>query len=278
MSRGIHLYCFARPGVLDQGDLFGIEGNDPVLALEKENVAALYSQVSLDEVPAATPSPCPLPEGRGLGEGGASPETAWLIRRVCRHAQVIEEIMKRSEVLPVRFGAVFSGPDALENLLSSRQREIAGFLDCMLAKEEWEVKGTLDSPRAEAWLLATDPVFAHRVSIMSGSLGTRYFQERRLKGDLQQQVQIHLRATMEECLQDWRATVAEFRLIQARAARNDGEVLFHGAFLVKHEQAPEFCRKVMAAAEREAARGLVLVNTGPLPPFHFCPSLEGPVP
>ncbi len=95
MSRhGIYLFGFARPGVVGSLDVAGVEEGQPVGVVEMQDLAVVISKVPLEAFEAAL----------ATGE----PDPAWIVPRAMQHERVIEAIMARSPVLPVRFGALFS--------------------------------------------------------------------------------------------------------------------------------------------------------------------------
>ncbi len=114
---GVYLYCFAHPGVVDQGgeniEVTCIDGQGPRRELAVQDVAAIFSQV-------------PLAEFDGPTAEARLQDPAWLVPRACRHKQVVEAVMTRSAVLPVRFGAVFSSPRALRDFFIDRKTLAGG--------------------------------------------------------------------------------------------------------------------------------------------------------
>ncbi len=261
---GIYLYCFARPGVLKGPTIPGVEEDQPLSLLELHQVAAIYSQV-------------PLEDFRAQMEEKEILDPAWLIPRACRHEQIIAEIMGRSPVLPVRFGALFSSQQALEELLHSKGPKIAGFLDHIAGREEWAVKAIVDLSKAEAWLLDAHPDFSERYRRLPQTPGTRYFQEKRLRADLRKHLKVWASTTVAELLNSWQGLSDAFQPLTVQtpnAAAGNREMVFHGAFLVHRHRTADFRSRVEETTGKLAACGLIPQITGPWPPFHFCPSLE----
>ncbi len=255
---GFYLYCFARPAAARELNTPGVDERGPVRALEVHEVAAVYSAVSLEEFQCLQRD---------------NPDAAWLTRRACRHEQIIEEVMRWSPVLPVRFGAVFSNQEVLEDLLKRRGPAISNYLRGVADKEEWAVKGLLDSARAADCLLSSDPVFAERYRCLPEAPGTRYFQEKRLRADLQQHTKLWAQGLAHRFADECQHVVEGAQRLKLAAANSPWEMIFHFAFLVKRDRLGEFRRRVAQAAVEEAEFGLTLQTTGPWPPFHFCPSV-----
>lgn len=255
---GVYLYCFARRGVAAELALPGIDGGD-VAVLERGDVAVVYSAVATAEFREAAEV--------------AAPD--WLVPRALRHEQVIEAVMRRSPVLPVRFGAVFSSRQVLEELLCARRGLIGRFLDSVIDQEEWSIQAFLDVARAGAWLLAHEPGWAERQRQLPAARGARYFQEKRLQADVRRQVQAWSR-TLEERLQEQvHDLVGEVRCLKRRGSDDAGrEMVFHGAALVPHDVAADLPRRLADLEQTQSAQGVSLACSGPWPPYHFCPALE----
>ncbi len=227
-------------------------------------MAAVFSEVSLSEF-------------RGDTAKDERPDPDWIIPRACRHERVIEEIMSRSPVLPVRFGTVFSSRQALEKLLTDRCHKIAGFLEAIAGKEEWAVKGFVDIDKAEAGLLASDPDLLAQRQHLSTSPGARYFQEKQLRTSVQKQVKLWGRTVAEQVQEDLKDVAVEARPLRLQPPNVSGrtaEMVLHCALLLPHSRVADFRARVEALAAQHAEQGLGLECSGPWPPFHFCPSLE----
>jgi hypothetical protein len=251
--RGIYLYCFTRPGtVSDRAD---------IETLVVQDVAVVLARV-------------PLADWEGPAAEARLSDSDWLIPRALAHELVIESQMAQSPVLPVRFGAVFSGEAALVEFVSARAEEISGFLGRIADMEEWAVKGFLNPGLTEQWLEANDPGLAERRQHLPDSPGARYFQEKRLKADLQKlawQWTYSLTETLSAELKSRAVDVCTLR--SQPAAGPDREMIFHAAFLLPSTSVNEFRDQVAQVEGCYAVQGLTLEMTGPWPPWSFCPAL-----
>jgi gas vesicle protein GvpL/GvpF len=140
---GLYLYGFARPGVLGPLDVNGVVEGRQVGVIVMQGLAAVVSEVPLEAFEAAL----------ATGE----PDPAWIVPRAVRHERVIEAVMALSPVLPVRFGALFSSPGALEGLVTAHREEIARFLDYYPGKKDAQAtspNGQREAPDPTPILLA----------------------------------------------------------------------------------------------------------------------------
>ncbi len=252
-SRGVYLYCFGRPdavttdGALDQ--------------LTLGDVAVVFSRVDLDE-------------WQGAAIQAKFEDTQWLIPRVLAHEEVIESQLAAGPVLPVRFGAVFSSSAVLADFVAARQTEISDFLDRMVGREEWAVKGFLAVKVAAEWLKANDRELAAQWDQLPAQQGARYFREKRLQADLERRAQqwgTRLAAALSD---EFAPRAVETRTLRPQAAEgNKQKMVFHAAFLLDQPTVAGFRLGVEKFQNRYVDQGLRLEITGPWPPYNFCPPL-----
>lgn len=264
-SQGVYLYCFSRPEIaVDELGVAGIGGRERIDLVPVTEVAALVSRVSLEEF-------------NGPGAEVFLQDPDWLVPRACRHEQVIEAVMARSPVLPVRFGAVFSSRQVLEKLLIDRQKDISQFLDNIAGKEEWSVKGFLNVARAGEWLAATDPTLADRQRRLPEAPGARYFQNKRLQSDRQRQVKQWSQTVVDQVHEELQCRAPELRLLSLRGPDSTGrEMVYHAAVLLSRCGVADFLAWMERMRDEHDEEGLALESSGPWPPYHFCPSLTEP--
>jgi len=279
-SEGTYLYCFARPGAARGVDVPGVDGSRAVAEIELGPVAAVVSRVCLEE----------------FGDAAAETNTQnpdWVIPRACRHQRVVQEVMARSCVLPVRFGAVFSSEQRLAELVREKCQEISGFLDSVQGKEEWAVKGTVDPGRAMAWLRAQDPTLAvshlhlalsrqvRNEDVTPGALappGARYLADRRAHLAVRERLRPWCRTVAEQVAAQLDAGAEAARPVKLRAwgsSGQAGQVVLHRAFLLPRESVPAFLAHVERVGLDYAEQGLALGTSGPWPPYTFAPALWG---
>ena len=146
----------------------GLDGGGPVAGLEVGDVAALISKV-------------PLREFDHAAAAGASARRCLGCSAPAVMSKSSTAAMKWSPVLPVRFGAVFSSCDALEDFVSDHYDRIAGFLDWVADKEEWSVKAFVNLEASSEWAISSDLTLTDEWRRLPESPGTRYFLEKRLK-------------------------------------------------------------------------------------------------
>jgi Gas vesicle synthesis protein GvpL/GvpF len=258
MSRiGIYLYGIMRAGTESPEGVAGIEENAPVRVLECADLAVVTSLVPLDAFEADAPA-----------------DPAWVVPRALQHELVIETMMARGPILPVRFGALFTTPEAIEELVAVNREAVARFLDRVTDMEEWTLKVDVELGSALDSLIIEDPAWTERAERLSGSPGTRYFQEKRLRQEARQHVRQAARAAAQQVRTVARGLAEERVLASRQPERPDLEPVLHSAYLVRRPSVSAFLDRVCKAAG--AVSSLRVVPSGPWPPSHFCPLLVGP--
>lgn len=254
-----YLYGLTRSGTEIPDGLLGIEDRSPIQVLECGELAAVTSVVELD-----------------VFESDAPSDPQWVVPRALRHEHVVETVLSRGPILPVRFGALFATRQALETWVDVNRAAISGFLDRVSDKEEWAVKIHVELGTALDTLMRREPDWAARGRDLCASPGTRYFQEKRLRADAERRVRQTARVAAERFRADVRRLAEERLLTPRQAERTDTEHVLHAAYLVPRQSVTTFLELIKQAGKGTACLGVAF--TGPWPPSHFCPRLEQPRP
>jgi len=263
MPKAIYLFCFARSSLLPTMEGTGLDGQNPLFLQSFLDIAAVVSSVCLEEF-------CgPAAESR-------IQDLSWVGPRACRHEEVVEQVMRHSAVLPVRFGTIFSSLESLEKRLQEHHGAISEFLDQVLDKEEWAVKGLLDRAKAKEELLSI--IFAQEARrLASLSPGMRYFEEQRILAGVEKELNGWMKKVCKEVANDlkyYSQNFCERRVFSREATGSERDMVMNWAFLVARGVLADFRAGVDRANADHAERGLVFELSGPWPPYSFSPSLE----
>jgi hypothetical protein len=258
-----YLYCLTPGGCGIPASAMGVDGERPVSVRACGEIGAVMSDVELGEF---------------CGEAAEArlQDLAWLGPRACRHAAVIEEVMRQTPVLPARFATLFTSVDSLQQTVLEHREAIAGFFAQLGDKQEWAVKGLLDrtgalrrlrspaQPTPEAPAPATSP-------------GARYFQEKRIQAQVERDFTSRLKEFCRRAAAALGAEANGFRerpALGAMAAETDAEVVLNWAFLVSPAALEDFRVRLDRFNDQEAFPGLLLTLAGPWPPYSFAPTLS----
>jgi len=263
-ATGVYLYCFTRAGAARKIAAAGVDERSVVTALEGSAAAAVFSTVAIHEF-----------TGDAAAPGEQDPQQ--LVLRVCRHEQVIEEVMREAPVLPVRFGTVFSSGQLLEKFLAGKEQEVARILDRISDKEEWAVKGFLDGARATEWLMASDPVLAESRRQLPAAAGARYLRQKRLDAQAEEALRLWCRELLDQVqsrLEPHAVDASAIRLQPGNVTGRTDEMVLNVAYLMLKSSLAAFRKEVESLGNAYAQQGLTLELTGPWPPYNFCPPLR----
>ena len=260
---GIYLYCFARADAVNGIRSSGIDESQPVNGLSVRGITAVFSPVSLAEF-----------------AGDAAPsrfeDPAWVLPRVCRHERVIEEVMERSSVLPLRFGSMFTSTRVLRELLHRKGSEISWFLDLLSDKEEWSVKCFADLAESRDWLLGSDSEFVQKRRHAPSSPGALYFHERHLRLQADKKTRQGWPVTAEQIeneLKEHAHQRCPLRLQPRNVSGRKEEMIFNCAFLLDRDSITNFQAHVESVNATRRRQGITVELSGPWPPYSFCPSI-----
>jgi hypothetical protein len=262
-DRGLYLYCFARADAAKGLMSSGVDESQPVNGLSVKGITAVFSPVSLAEFV-------------GDAARGHLEDPAWVVPRVCRHERVIEEVMERSPVLPVRFGSMFTSTRVLRDLLNSKGPEISWFLDLLSDKEEWSVKCFADLDKSRDWLLSSDSEFAQKRRHAPSSPGALYFHERHLHLQADKKARQGWPAAAEQVeneLKDHAHKTCPLRLQPRNVSGRKEEMIFNCAFLLGRDSITNFQAHVESVNATRKGQGITVELSGPWPPYSFCPSI-----
>jgi hypothetical protein len=261
-DEAVYLYCFARAVLLDAVAGESVNAKSPLFLQRFGQVAAVASRVAMEEF-------C------GPDAESRLRDLSWLGPRACRHEKVIEHVMACSPVLPVRFGTIFSSLKGLDDVLKRHHRVISRFLDRVADKEEWAVKGLLNRAKATEGLVSI-MLAADSERLSSLSPGTRYFEERRIRADVETELRGWLKGARKKIASDlsrYASDLCERKVFPGNI--EGGEMVLNWAFLVPRSGVADFRARIEQANADYERQGLVFQVSGPWPPYSFCPSLRG---
>ncbi len=240
-----YLYCLTPSSLYIQGSAVGTDGLHPISSCTCGAISAVYSEVELREF---------------LGESAEAhvQDLAWLGPSVCRHEAVIERIMTRAPVLPARFATLFSSLDSLEQFLLEQQETITGFFRELGDQQEWAVKGLVDRTGA------LERLSYSAVEGLASSPGTRYFQEKRIKAQLEREFNQSLKVFCRRAaaaLGKYSSGFRERKVLAPAAGGNDAEVVLNWAFLIPPLALNDFRTSLERFNDGQTIPGLMLTLT-----------------
>ena len=240
MTPGVYVY-----GVVEAGSVAGIAadgiGGSPPALLCVGDLTAIVGGVDVAEF-----------EGEALERNVASPE--WLEQKVRAHEAVLEAVLARAAVVPMRFGSIFSSPAGLQRMLTEHAAEFHTALARVRGRTEWGVKLHCDGGRVVE-SLAGAPA--------DTPSGRGYLEQRKTQLD----ARARAADVADEVAAEAHESLAALADDAVAAVPRSGEVL-NGAYLVRDEERTAFMRRV-EELQLAHAGAFVFEVTGPWPPYNF---------
>lgn len=220
----------------------------PVHSLVYEGLVAVVSQVPLEEFGAEAL--------RARLE-----DAAWLEREVRGHERVIEKVMQRRPVLPMKFCTIFLTEDNVRAFLQRDQDEFRRALARLRGREEWEVK-IYHHPPSPPTTRACGSALSGREYLMQKNAAELAAQE----------------AAVETCSQAQRmfemltGCVDEIELKPVAPSRSPGSprLVLDAVCLLAKPRLKAFSQQLEGLGNELSSRGFHFQLSGPWPPYHFC--------
>jgi hypothetical protein len=241
----------------------GLEGIEPGTRVE----------AVVDGELAALVSPVPLAEYGDERLREHLEDIEWLERTARGHETVLERVLHRASIVPLRLCTLYHDRDGVRQMLREHAGALTGSLDEVEGATEWGVKVFREQEDAATESSAEEAGESERPTSGAGYLASRQ-RERRVA---QQRDEMR-----EECAEDVHAAVVEI----AREARvnpvqrpeahgREAEMILNGAYLVDQDRVGEFSRSVSLLQARWGPRGFAVELTGPWPPYNFVSESAG---
>jgi len=259
----VYLYCFACKNLLQNIEGVGIDRQHQVFMTSVMDITAVVSLVSLDEF-------------HGPEAESRMKDLSWLGPRTLRHEEVVEGVMEQSPVLPARFGTIFLSLDNIEKILDTHHGPISHFLDRVTEKREWAIKGLLDRERAGEEIFSKG-LEGEKERLSSLPPGMRYLQEKRIRAGVEKELKEWVKDIAREILNELCLYSSDFnvhKVLSRDLTGSDREMILNWAFLVPRQSADAFHGCIREANSRYERRGVIFEQSGPWPPYSFCPSLK----
>lgn len=218
--------------------LYGVIKDEHLGKISYKGISAVADEVSLDE----------------FGEEPLRKNLEsldWVKDKVFNHEKVIESIMKKTTIIPMKFCTIFNNKERILGLLRERYDYFNELLERFAGKHEWGVKVYCDiKPKVEA---------------KSPSSGKEYLVLKKLEEEKAQESEREINTYVEEVFKKIRALSVDFRINRPTPKElltdSDKEQVLNASFLVADSNFNELI------ATAKGLAGVELV--GPLPVYSF---------
>lgn len=203
-------------------------------------------------------------------------DLGWIGPRALRHQEVLAALLAHGPVLPARFGTLFSGEEALAELVARNAAVVESFFGLVGDGVEWGVKGFLDRSLAlESFVAAA---LARREGLAALPAGRRYMEERRLRAEGEKEIDGWVREAATPVAAGLTSLCREARsraVTRGSTSEAGEEVVLSWALLAALDAREGLHAFLEERTATLAARGLRFELSGPWPPYSFVPDLDG---
>lgn len=186
-------------------------------------------------------------------------------RNMMNHTKVLEEVMEKHTILPVRFNTISPDRETVNRLLASRYNELIAELDRMGGKVEMGLKAL--------WYegIVFDEILAERTDIrqlrdsLQGKAPEKTYYERIRLGEMVED------AVRQKRLDDEQTILNCLRPLAVDTRVNDifGErMIVNASFLVHRRNEPELDAAIQAL-DAQMKQRMLFRYVGPVPPYNF---------
>jgi hypothetical protein len=236
-------------GIIDSSnettwDIPGVDGSSPVDTIAYQDLSCVVSDYFGEEF------------------GALSKEE--VVRGLLAYQVVVEHIMKKHTVLPVKFGTVLATSEEVQELLSRGRQQFVDTLGWIHDKVEVEVAATWDTEQVLREI-STEPEIMRARDVTASGPGQRSLEDRIRLGQM-------VKASMDRRRDSHREQMISFLKpvavdVQPNALVSD-EMVMNVAFLVERANQEEFDSRVRQLNDlfHDQINFRII---GPLPPYSF---------
>jgi hypothetical protein len=253
-----YVYGIVGAGTELSGPLDGVAPGNPVTLVTAGELAAVASQVSLDEF-----------DEERLREHLADME--WVEATARAHESVLERVREQATLVPMRMCTLYRTESSMREMLDRESTSLLGALEHLEGKAEWGVKVFTDVARAGGGIRNVD-------TGAGDPSGAAYMERKRTERERRQQAIDQAEEAAAEVHERLSALAADDALIplqRPEASGHAGDMILNGVYLVADEDATAFHEEVQSLQSELATQDVELVPSGPWPAYNFVPGAIG---
>lgn len=252
-----YLYGVTQAGATEAGLPQG------VFTIRVGKVEALVKEVSLEE----------------FGEEALKrnlKDPKWLQAQIWEHEGVLEAVMRKAAVLPMKFGTIFITQERLFERLQAHETQLLQLLEQLAGHEEWGVKGFCDRSFVESRIKQeSDKLKALEARQVGQPAGTAFLLKKKEESLLKEEVEMWLTKEIQAIYEGLLPYSSQAKLNPplgqglTELTGKRGEMVINAAFLVPQERDSDFAEAVERLGQAVREKGFELERVGPFPPYNF---------
>jgi hypothetical protein len=264
-ATGLYLYGIVSPEIPLAPSDKGVDPSFAPFLLEHAGLAALVSEVSLDDFG---------PEALKTNLN----ELEWLERCARAHEEVVERAVDAGPVLPARLAVVYRGADEVRQLLARERDRFTTQLRELDGKREWGVKAFADDEElARSLEESGEDLEVSPPAVTDRGQGAAYLARRKRDMVVRGRV-AETKARRAESIHA--ALVRESvgarlnPLHRSALVRDSDDLVLNGAYLVARRREGQFLASARDVDEVQRKAGIRLEVSGPWPPYNFVNGID----
>lgn len=211
--------------------------------------------------------------GREFGEGAFDEklaDPAWTASVAMRHEAVLEHLISRTAIVPLRLGTIFLAVSGVERMLENRKEELRTLLSELEGREEWSVIVRWDRERLRERIDRISPELRVLVdSLVEAAPGRRFLLEKQIESRRGEEVRLAIRRVVGKLRGQLETfSVRSVPYPTSRTGEAD-PVIEKTAFLVDRKSFERFRETAGAFADSHREDGMSVELVGPLPAYTF---------
>ncbi|MBA1335601.1 MAG: hypothetical protein HPY66_1226 [Firmicutes bacterium] len=261
-EKGLYVYGFVGERI-DAGGCTGIDRANSVGLLRCGEVYAVVSEVDLNEF------------GHPYIDENLE-NIGWLKDKAELHMEVLNEALKYTQVIPLKFCTIFYNEDKVNEFAQEHKDYLTENLSYLRNKEEWSCKVYWDKKSYIKNLVEKDSLEAEE-KCEKLSKGTAYFMRRKLEKEYNERAIDKANIITEKVLETLKRIVLEVKTSKILAKEITGrmeDMLLNCALLIDTNNKEGFLQEIDKLGSKVESKGLIFEVNGPWPPYNFIKNLE----
>lgn len=266
-STGDAYYVYAIiPHKVDIADLGvpTVDNSHTPELIEHGTLCAVVSRVGLEEF-----------GEQSINEHLSDP--SWLEERVRAHHGLIEALLERGPVVPLRFATIYLEAERVAGLLAERNNEWQALLERVAGHREWGVRVVVERAELRAALTEQNPrLRSLRDQLATRPSGAAYMLQKQLDRATDEEFE----RTGDNCAGQSHTRLAALANGAITSPLQVDEqlpraMILNGAYLVADEHTAAFHAELERLSSEYGPLGFHYELTGPWPAYHFIESSAG---
>lgn len=255
-QRGYYVYGVVDGQASLPEGLVGIDGGHAPVLVRDGELSAIASHVPLSE----------------FGEESLREnlnDVRWLEQKARAHEDVLDAILARATVVPMRLCTIYAGEQQVREMLRRERPLLLDSLRYLDGRAEMGVKAIAGPGTLEDEALRRS---RNDADDRGASSGVQYLRRKRIQGRAREEaaeIADELAHTIHRPLADLAVEALLNPLQRPEVSGHQGDMILNGVYLVEERDLALFRQAVEAVRERFEDQGTTIELTGPWPPYNF---------